>query len=66
MAWARGSIREAVRALCYNHKHVCARNLDYRVRVTSWLSGFLTSVHVFVHYDLETKEVKKLVKAAAR
>ena len=53
MALAQGSIEETVRTLCYNHKHVCAGNLDYCIRVTVLLADLLTCVFVVDHFDLE-------------
>lgn len=59
VAWARWPIGEAVRTLGYNNKHVCPWNLDYCVRITGRLSGFLTSIYFFVHYDLRAKQIEK-------
>ena len=66
VAWARGSIGKTVRTLCYNNKHICARNLDNCVRVAGWLSCFLTSVYVFVHYDLGKKRSEKKISKGCR
>ena len=55
MAWARVSIVETFKTICYNHKHVCFGNLDYCIRVTGWLAGFLSFVYGYVHFDLDVK-----------